>query len=221
MPIFRHDQAVAYGKRLQTHAAGVERELLKCKRRKADGAEEALLAVPDALQDVPTPEATETDSEPDPAPTPLTVKTFFAEIKTFRPESDCDREWVRYTSAIEQSADRDLAQRDDELGASFREYVASSNPMHQQIAATLRGSAALDLFDGELRYWWRMHRAEERSRSVLEEEMREVIGELKRCARSLDACTNELDDAFREIDSLREALAASRRAWPHVGGGRA
>mmetsp|Transcript_23100 Transcript_23100/g.68161 ORF Transcript_23100/g.68161 Transcript_23100/m.68161 type:complete len:191 (-) Transcript_23100:389-961(-) len=47
----RHDQAVAYGKRLQTHAAGVERELLKCKRRKADGAEEALLAVPDALQD--------------------------------------------------------------------------------------------------------------------------------------------------------------------------
>mmetsp|Transcript_46243 Transcript_46243/g.149035 ORF Transcript_46243/g.149035 Transcript_46243/m.149035 type:complete len:95 (+) Transcript_46243:516-800(+) len=47
----RHGQAVAYGKRLQTHAAGVERELLKCKRRKADGAEEALLAVPDALQD--------------------------------------------------------------------------------------------------------------------------------------------------------------------------
>mmetsp|Transcript_10815 Transcript_10815/g.35584 ORF Transcript_10815/g.35584 Transcript_10815/m.35584 type:complete len:190 (+) Transcript_10815:226-795(+) len=47
----RHGQAVAYGKRIQTHAAGVERELLKCKRRKADGAEEALLAVPDALQD--------------------------------------------------------------------------------------------------------------------------------------------------------------------------
>ena len=68
----RHDQAVAYGKRLQTHAAGVERELLKCKRRKAaDGAEEALLAVvPDALQDVPTLEATETDSEPDPEPAP-------------------------------------------------------------------------------------------------------------------------------------------------------
>jgi len=212
----RHDQAVAYGKRLQTHAAGVERELLKCKRRKADGAEEALLAVvPDALQDVPMPEATETDSEPDPEPTPS------AEIETFYPTSLCDREWERYTSAIEQSADRALAQRDDELGASFREYVASSNPMHQQTADCLRKTAALALFDGELRYWWRMHRAEERSRSVLEEELRDVIGELKRCARSLDACTDELDDALREIDSLREALAASRRAWPHVGGGRA
>ena len=106
--------------------------------------------VPDALQDVPTPEATETDSEPDPAPTPLTVKTFFAEIKTFRPESDCDREWVRYTSAIEQSADRDLAQRDDELGAKFREFMASSNPMDQQIAATLRVGAALDLWSSSI-----------------------------------------------------------------------
>mmetsp|Transcript_50221 Transcript_50221/g.162208 ORF Transcript_50221/g.162208 Transcript_50221/m.162208 type:complete len:119 (+) Transcript_50221:666-1022(+) len=84
----------------------------------------------------------EMGSEPDPAPTPLTVKTFFAEIKTFRPESDCDREWVRYTSAIEQSADRDLAQRDDELGAKFREFMASSNPMDQHIAATL-GAALL------------------------------------------------------------------------------
>ena len=151
---------------------------------------------------------------------------FFAEIKTFRPESDCDRQWVRYTSrprplCIEQSADRALAQRDDELGASFRDRVASSNPMHQQTADCLRKTAALALFDGELRYWWRMHRAEERRRSVLEEELRDVIGELKRCARSLDACTDELDDALREIDSLREALAASRRAWPHVGGGRA
>ena len=52
----------------ETHAAGVERELLKCKRRKADGADVALLAVvPAVLQDVPT----EADSEPDPEePTP-------------------------------------------------------------------------------------------------------------------------------------------------------
>ena len=70
------------------------------------------------------------------------------------------------TSAIEQSADRDLAQRDDELGASFREYVASSNPMHQQIAATLRGGAALDLFDVELQHCWRMQHAERCARCL-------------------------------------------------------
>jgi len=154
----RHDQAVAYGRRLQTHAAGVERELLTCKRRKAaDGAEEALLAVvPDALQDVPMPEATETDSEPDPEPTPS------AEIETFYPTSLCDREWERYTcSAIEQSAERALAQRNDELGARFREFMASSNPMHEQIADSLRKAVGA-VRRVELRYWWRMHRAEER-----------------------------------------------------------
>jgi len=64
----RHGQAVAYGKRIQTHAAGVEKEQGLRKRRRVDGAEEALLAaVPAVLQDVPTPEA---DNGPDPEPTP-------------------------------------------------------------------------------------------------------------------------------------------------------
>ena len=172
--------------------------------------------VPDALQDVPDAGGDGDGQRARPGTDAIRRDRDFLSHVALRL-----RVGARYTSAIEQSADRALAQRDDELGASFREYVASSNPMHQQTADCLRKTAALALFDGELRYWWRMHRAEERSRSVLEEELRDVIGELKRCARSLDACTDELDDALREIDSLREALAASRRAWPHVGGGRA
>ena len=81
-------------------------------------------------------------------------------------------------SAIEQSADRDLAQRDDELGAKFREFMASSNPMDQQIAATLgaallgpvrRGAPAL-LANATC---WR--------------EVREVLAGWHRCADSLEA----------------------------------
>ena len=48
----RLEQAVVYGKRLETHASGVDKELGKCKRRQAGA--EALLAV-DARQRSGTP----------------------------------------------------------------------------------------------------------------------------------------------------------------------
>ena len=91
----RHEQAVAYGKRLETHAAGVERELLKCKRRKADGADVALLAVvPAVLQDVPT----EADSEPDPEePTPP-AKIEDEDSGLYPGRSDL--EWDRYVDLL-------------------------------------------------------------------------------------------------------------------------
>ncbi|EOD21196.1 hypothetical protein EMIHUDRAFT_241525 [Emiliania huxleyi CCMP1516] len=50
----RLEQAVVYGKRLETHASGVDNELGKCKRRQA-GAEALLAVVPETLSDAPVP----------------------------------------------------------------------------------------------------------------------------------------------------------------------
>ena len=58
----RLEQAVVYGKRLETHASGVDKELGKCKRRQA-GAEALLAVVPETLQDVPTPEEPAVEEE--------------------------------------------------------------------------------------------------------------------------------------------------------------
>ena len=95
----------------------------------------------------------------------------------------------------------------------------ASNPMLEQIASSLRRAAALDLFDVELRYW--MVANAKRRGDSLAELLREADGSIDRLAASLEARAGELADAFHEIDSLREALAVSRRAWPHVAGGRA
>ena len=59
----RLEQAVVYGKRLETHASGVDKELGKCKRRQA-GAEALLAVVPETLQDVPTPEEPAVEEAP-------------------------------------------------------------------------------------------------------------------------------------------------------------
>ena len=204
----RHGQAVAYGKRLQTHATVVEKEAGLCRRRKGDGAEAALLAaVQDALQDVPTPEA---DSEPDPELTPSAETSLRRRLLEIFYWDGSDCEWERYTALIEQSADSQLA----EWGMESDDYVkalGSDEPHDGLFMSTLRNMYYAAQYEEELRGCWRARRA---LNSQLDESLRESL------RNALAAC-HELCDAHREIESLREALAASRRAWPHVGGGRA
>jgi len=85
--------------------------------------------------------------------------------------------------------------------------LGSDDPHDRLFMSNLRNMHYAAQYEEELRGCWRARHA---LNSQLVESLR----------KALAAC-HELRDAHREIESLREALAASRRAWPHVGGGRA